>query len=182
MPHCPRGPGSQQRLRQHRPEPLITRANVQAVDTHSAGNRLVPGRVFFCGSRPQTPRSSSLERTRDRPSWTTSARQRKRSTTQPKHTEECTTTTRRTTQDEYDKKARELKERQTEIASSSIRRELKERQTECEGSSIVIEYRWAEGRPERFAEIAAEFVRLKVDTSVLLPLIQSGSVSIYSIA
>src|SRR5262249_34458251 len=32
-----------------------------------------------------------------------------------------------------------------------------------EGSSIVIEYRWAEGRPERFAEIAAEFVRLKVD-------------------
>jgi len=32
-----------------------------------------------------------------------------------------------------------------------------------EGSSIAIEYRWAEGRPERFAEIAAEFVRLKVD-------------------
>ena len=32
-----------------------------------------------------------------------------------------------------------------------------------EGSSIVIEYRWAEGRPERFAEIAAELVRLKVD-------------------
>ena len=32
-----------------------------------------------------------------------------------------------------------------------------------EGSSIVIEYRWVEGRPERFAEIAAEFVRLKVD-------------------
>ena len=32
-----------------------------------------------------------------------------------------------------------------------------------EGSSVAIEYRWAEGRPERFAEIAAEFVRLKVD-------------------
>ena len=32
-----------------------------------------------------------------------------------------------------------------------------------EGSTVVIEYRWAEGRPERFAEIAAEFVRLKVD-------------------
>jgi len=32
-----------------------------------------------------------------------------------------------------------------------------------EGTSITIEYRWAEGRPERFAEIAAEFVRLKVD-------------------
>jgi putative ABC transport system substrate-binding protein len=32
-----------------------------------------------------------------------------------------------------------------------------------EGRTITIEYRWAEGRPERFAEIAAEFVRLKVD-------------------
>jgi putative ABC transport system substrate-binding protein len=30
----------------------------------------------------------------------------------------------------------------------------------------VIEYRWAEGRSERFAEIAAEFVRLKVDVIV----------------
>jgi hypothetical protein len=27
----------------------------------------------------------------------------------------------------------------------------------------LLEYRWAEGRSERFAEIAAEFVRLKVD-------------------
>src|SRR5215831_11589151 len=35
-----------------------------------------------------------------------------------------------------------------------------------EGRSIVIEYRWAEGRNERFAEIAAEFVRLKVDVIV----------------
>jgi putative ABC transport system substrate-binding protein len=32
-----------------------------------------------------------------------------------------------------------------------------------EGRNVVIEFRWAEGRPERFAEIAAEFVRLKVD-------------------
>ena len=32
-----------------------------------------------------------------------------------------------------------------------------------EGRTIAIEYRWAEGRCERFAEIAAEFVRLKVD-------------------
>src|SRR6266700_8400176 len=32
-----------------------------------------------------------------------------------------------------------------------------------EGRTVAIEYRWAEGRPERFAEIAAEFVRLKVD-------------------
>jgi putative tryptophan/tyrosine transport system substrate-binding protein len=35
-----------------------------------------------------------------------------------------------------------------------------------EGRSIAIEYRWAEGRNERFAEIAAEFVRLKVDVIV----------------
>jgi putative ABC transport system substrate-binding protein len=34
------------------------------------------------------------------------------------------------------------------------------------GESIVIEVRWAEGRNERFAEIAAEFVRLKVDVIV----------------
>src|SRR3989440_10591108 len=32
-----------------------------------------------------------------------------------------------------------------------------------EGRNLAIEYRWAEGRSERFAEIAAEFVRLKVD-------------------
>ena len=37
-----------------------------------------------------------------------------------------------------------------------------------EGSTVVIEYRWAEGRPERFAEIAAEFVQLKVDVIVTL--------------
>jgi putative ABC transport system substrate-binding protein len=39
-----------------------------------------------------------------------------------------------------------------------------------EGRTIAIEYRWAEGRNERYADIAAEFVRLKVDvivTSVL---------------
>jgi putative ABC transport system substrate-binding protein len=35
-----------------------------------------------------------------------------------------------------------------------------------EGRTIAIEYRWAEGRPERYAEIAAEFVRLKVDIIV----------------
>ena len=35
-----------------------------------------------------------------------------------------------------------------------------------EGRSIAIEVRWAEGRNERFAEIAAEFVRLKVDVIV----------------
>src|SRR5215831_4356575 len=35
-----------------------------------------------------------------------------------------------------------------------------------EGRNIAIEYRWAEGRPERAAEFAAEFVRLKVDIIV----------------
>jgi hypothetical protein len=34
-----------------------------------------------------------------------------------------------------------------------------------EGRTITIEYRWAEGREERFAEIAAELVRLKADAS-----------------
>src|SRR6266704_5631909 len=32
-----------------------------------------------------------------------------------------------------------------------------------EGRTIAIEYRWAEARSERFTEIAAEFVRLKLD-------------------
>ena len=32
-----------------------------------------------------------------------------------------------------------------------------------EHRTIAIEYRWAEGRSDRFAEIAAEFVRLKID-------------------
>jgi putative tryptophan/tyrosine transport system substrate-binding protein len=35
-----------------------------------------------------------------------------------------------------------------------------------EGRTVAIEYRWSEGRPERAAEIAAEFVRLKVDVIV----------------
>jgi putative tryptophan/tyrosine transport system substrate-binding protein len=35
-----------------------------------------------------------------------------------------------------------------------------------ENRTIMIEYRWAEGRSERFAEIVAEFVRLKVDVIV----------------
>jgi putative ABC transport system substrate-binding protein len=32
-----------------------------------------------------------------------------------------------------------------------------------EGRTVTIEYRWAEGRSEHYADIAAEFVRLKVD-------------------
>ena len=35
-----------------------------------------------------------------------------------------------------------------------------------EGQTVAIEYRWAEGQYDRFAEIAAEFVRLKVDVIV----------------
>ena len=35
-----------------------------------------------------------------------------------------------------------------------------------DGRTVTIEYRWADGRTERFREIAAEFVRLKVDVIV----------------
>jgi ABC-type uncharacterized transport system substrate-binding protein len=35
-----------------------------------------------------------------------------------------------------------------------------------DGRTVAIEYQWAEGRDERFAEIAAEFVRRKVDVIV----------------
>jgi putative ABC transport system substrate-binding protein len=51
-----------------------------------------------------------------------------------------------------------------------------------EGRTIAIEYRWAEGRAERAAEIAAEFARLKVDviftsgTPAVLAAKQSTSV------
>jgi putative ABC transport system substrate-binding protein len=37
-----------------------------------------------------------------------------------------------------------------------------------EGSNVAIDYRWAESRNERMAEIATEFVRLKVDVIVTL--------------
>jgi putative ABC transport system substrate-binding protein len=37
-----------------------------------------------------------------------------------------------------------------------------------DGRTVAIEYRWAEGRSERFAEIVAEFVRLKVDVIVAI--------------
>lgn len=32
-----------------------------------------------------------------------------------------------------------------------------------DGKTLVIEYRWAEGRPERLSDLVAELVRLKVD-------------------
>src|SRR5712691_5072245 len=35
-----------------------------------------------------------------------------------------------------------------------------------EGQNILIEYRWAEGNPERLADLAADSVRLQVDVIV----------------
>ena len=35
-----------------------------------------------------------------------------------------------------------------------------------EGKNVVLEYRWAEGKPERFAEMASDLVRHKVDVIV----------------
>ena len=50
-----------------------------------------------------------------------------------------------------------------------------------EGRTVMVEHRWAEGRDERFAEIMAEFVKMKVDVIVttgatLLPAKQVTSV------
>ena len=39
-----------------------------------------------------------------------------------------------------------------------------------DGQNLVVEVRRAEGRPERYAQIAAEFVRLKVDVIVTYAL------------
>jgi len=51
-----------------------------------------------------------------------------------------------------------------------------------EGRTIEIEYRWSQGRPERYAEIAAEFVRLKVDVIVTVgsavPIVKQATSSI----
>jgi putative ABC transport system substrate-binding protein len=38
-----------------------------------------------------------------------------------------------------------------------------------EGQNIVFEYRWAEGKPERFAELAADLVRQGSSSSSLPP-------------
>jgi ABC-type uncharacterized transport system substrate-binding protein len=43
----------------------------------------------------------------------------------------------------------------------------------AEGRNVALEVRWAAGRPERFAEIAAEFARLKVNV-----IITSGTASV----
>jgi putative tryptophan/tyrosine transport system substrate-binding protein len=51
-----------------------------------------------------------------------------------------------------------------------------------EGRSIAIEYRWADGRADRLSEIAAEFVRLKVDvivtTGTAVPLLKQATSTI----
>ena len=36
----------------------------------------------------------------------------------------------------------------------------------ADGRTVVLEIRWANGRPERFAEIAAEFIRMRADAIV----------------
>jgi len=38
-----------------------------------------------------------------------------------------------------------------------------------EGRTVAIEHRWGEGQRERYVEIAAEFVQLKVDITRALP-------------
>ncbi len=45
-----------------------------------------------------------------------------------------------------------------------------------EGRNVAIEYRWAAGRSERYTEIAAEFVRLKVDV-----IVTSGTASVAAV-
>jgi ABC-type uncharacterized transport system substrate-binding protein len=49
--------------------------------------------------------------------------------------------------------------------AEAIRLALRER-GHIEGQNIAIEYRYAEGRPDRYPELAAELVRLKVDIIV----------------
>ena len=51
-----------------------------------------------------------------------------------------------------------------------------------EGKTVAIEYRWSQGRSERYADIAAEFVRLKVDVIVTVgsavPIVRQATVVI----
>ena len=54
----------------------------------------------------------------------------------------------------------------TDFRSEPIRLALRERGY-IEGQNIAIEYRYAEGKVDRFSELAAELVRLKVDIIVV---------------
>jgi putative tryptophan/tyrosine transport system substrate-binding protein len=55
-----------------------------------------------------------------------------------------------------------------------------------EGRTVRIEYRWAQGRPERPGEIAAELVRLKVDVIVtvsgLVPALSDHSQNVRKVS
>jgi putative tryptophan/tyrosine transport system substrate-binding protein len=53
------------------------------------------------------------------------------------------------------------------IVSEAIRRALHELGY-LEGQNVAFEYRYAEGNPDRFPELAAELVRLKVDIIVVV--------------
>src|SRR5262245_41480673 len=50
-------------------------------------------------------------------------------------------------------------------SAEAIRKELRA-QGYIEGQNLAIEYRYAEGKVDRFSELAAELVRLKVDVIV----------------
>ena len=52
-----------------------------------------------------------------------------------------------------------------QVSAKAFQQQL-ERLGWTEGRTVAIEYRWAEGRPERYADIVAEFIRLKVDVIV----------------
>ena len=43
-----------------------------------------------------------------------------------------------------------------------------------EGRTVAIEYRWADAHPERYAEIATEFVILKGERPADLPVVQAS--------
>jgi hypothetical protein len=55
-----------------------------------------------------------------------------------------------------------------------------------EGRTVRIEYRWAQGRPERPGEIAAELVRLKVNVIVtvsgLVPALSDHSQNVRKVS
>jgi putative ABC transport system substrate-binding protein len=57
-----------------------------------------------------------------------------------------------------------LKRSLRELKNNSIVSLLVSRSGGVDGRNVTIEYRWAEGRAQRYVEVAAEFVRLKVDT------------------
>jgi putative ABC transport system substrate-binding protein len=57
--------------------------------------------------------------------------------------------------------------------AEAIRRALRERGY-IDGQNIAIEYRYAEGKSDRYPELAAELVRLKVDIIVASPITWTG--------